>query len=167
VSGEDRDGKKQRTVGLPNHVEKGRAGDVDGAYTHTLQVVEVPLEAANVAAEAEVDFIGVVFKDGAKKIVVSWVTICELVEKERIEGKCAPVLWRGGVGGIWSRGGIVEDGGIWVCVDIDIPLDKVGLVVVCIGGVGEGEGKGSEDEGRKGGGHCDYSVLPIDRKEGL
>lgn len=90
------------TVGLPHHVEEGGAGDVDGTYAHAVEVVEMALEAANVAAKTEVDLAGVALKGGAKKIVVSWVSICKLVEKEGVEGEGAPVLRRGGVGSVWS-----------------------------------------------------------------
>lgn len=150
---DDRSGVKEaRTVRLPNHVEEGGASDVDGAYTHAVEIVEVALDATNVAAEAEVDLALVVFEDSAKKVVVSWVTICELVEKQGVEGELTPVLGRRSVGRVWSGGGIVEDVCIWVWVHVDIPLDEVGLVVMCISG-GEGECKHSEDEGRKGGRH--------------
>ena len=110
------------------------------------------LETADVASETEVDLVLVAFEDGAEKVVISWVTICELVEKEGIEGELAPVLWGRGVGLVWSRGFVVEDGGIRVWVDVDIPWDEVGLVFVSIDDWEE-EGKGGEEEGRKGGGH--------------
>jgi len=124
--------EEARTVRLPNHIDEGGAGDIDGAYTHAVEVIEVALEAANVAAKAEVDLGLVVFKNGAKKVVVCWVAISELVEKEGVEWECAPVLWRGGVGRVWSGGGVVENACIWVWVVIDIPWDEVRLVLVCI-----------------------------------
>lgn len=144
--------ERARTVSLPKHIDEGGAGDIDGAYAHSLEVIKMLLEATDVAAETEVDLVYVAFKDRTEKVVVSWVTICELVEKEGVEGELAPVLWGRGVGLVWSRGFEVEDGGIWVWVDVDIPRDELGLVWVSIDERKE-EGKGSEDEGRKGGGH--------------
>ena len=141
-----------RTVSLPKHIDEGSAGDVDGAYAHSLEVIEMQLEAADVASETEVHLVLVAFEDGAKKVVVSWVTICELVEKEGVEGELAPILRGRGVGVVWSGGFVVEDGGIWVWVDVDIPWDEVGLVLVSID-EWEEEGKSGEEEGRKGGGH--------------
>lgn len=79
------------------------------------------LEATDVAAKTEVDLVCVVFEDGTEKVIVSWVTICELVEQEGVEGELAPVLWGRGVGRIWSRGFEVDDGGIRVWVDVEIP----------------------------------------------
>ncbi len=110
-----------RTVSLPKHVDEGSAGDVDGAYAHSLEVIEMPLEAADVASETKVDLILVAFEDRAKKVVVAWVTICEFVEEEGVEGELAPVLWGRGVGLVRSRGFVVEDRGVWVRVDVDIP----------------------------------------------
>ena len=144
--------ERARTVSLPKHIDEGSAGDVDGAYTHSLEVVETSLEAADVATKTEVDLACVVFKDGAEEVVVFWVTICELVEKEGVEGELTPVLWGRGVGRVRSRRLVIEDGGIWVWVDVDIPRDEVGLVFVSVD-VWEEEGKGSEDEGWKGRGH--------------
>jgi len=151
---EERKRKKERgrTVSLPKHIDEGSAGDVNGAYTHSLEVVEMSLEAADVAAKTEVDLVCVVFEDGAEKVVVSWVTICELVEKEGVDRELTPVLRGRGVGLIWSRRPVIEDGGIWVWVDVDIPVDEVGLEFVSIDGEEE-EGKGGKDEGRKRWGH--------------
>ena len=152
-SGSGRSGEESaRTVSLPKHIDEGSAGDVDGAYAHSLEVIEMQLEAADVAPETEVNLVLVAFEDGAEEVVVSWVAICELVEKEGVERELAPVLWGSGVGLVWSRGFIVQNGGVWVWVDVDIPWDEVGLVSVGID-EREEEGKGGEEKGRKGGGH--------------
>lgn len=90
---EDSEVQGRVTIGLPRHVNEWCARNEDCLDAHSLKVIELSSQPLEVSTVAQLGLPPIVFVHRLEEIIVRWVAIGELVEKDGIEGERAPVFW--------------------------------------------------------------------------
>ena len=125
-----------RTVCLPGHIQESCATNKDASHAHALKVVEPALKTFEITTVSEASLTPVVLEGYIEKVIVGWITICELVEKNGVEGEGPPICRRRGIGGV-RPGRVVLKHGLGICVCVDVVGDEVSAI-------GDGDGLSSE-----------------------
>jgi hypothetical protein len=86
----------KHTIGLPEHVEKGRSGNKNDLYAHALEIVETRYETFEIPAIAKLSLAVVVLKLGTEIVIIGGIAVCKFVHEDSINGQSAPVVGRGG-----------------------------------------------------------------------
>lgn len=89
-----------------------------------MNIVELGLESPQITADSQLSLPPIPLVDTLEEVVVGRVAIGELVHKNGICRKLAPVDWGRGIGGIGALAVILENT-LCISVNVEIPTDKV------------------------------------------